>query len=99
VLVGFAAEHGEAALDYARGKLARKNLDAIVVNDVSQSGIGFDASDNEVTVITADGTETRLARAGKERIADGVLDQMESLMTMEGGGDVGRAGTAGAARV
>jgi phosphopantothenoylcysteine decarboxylase/phosphopantothenate--cysteine ligase len=99
VLVGFAAEHGEAALDYARGKLTRKHLDAIVVNDVSQSGIGFDATDNEVTVITADGTETRLARAGKERIADGVLDQMESLMTMEGGGDVGRAGAAGAARV
>jgi phosphopantothenoylcysteine decarboxylase/phosphopantothenate--cysteine ligase len=99
VLVGFAAEHGAAALDYGRGKLARKQLDAIVVNDVSQAGIGFDAFDNEVTVIAADGTETRLERAGKERIADGVLDQVGSLMNREGGGDVGRAGAAGAARV
>jgi phosphopantothenoylcysteine decarboxylase/phosphopantothenate--cysteine ligase len=98
LLVGFAAEHGAAALDYARDKLTRKRLDAIVVNDVSQPGIGFDAADNEVTVIAADGTEARLERSGKERIADGVLDEVESLMTREGVGDGGRAGTAAAAR-
>ncbi|HEV2787104.1 MAG TPA: bifunctional phosphopantothenoylcysteine decarboxylase/phosphopantothenate--cysteine ligase CoaBC, partial [Solirubrobacteraceae bacterium] len=47
-LVGFAAEHGDGALDYARGKLERKRLDAVVLNDVGQPGIGFDTTDNEV---------------------------------------------------
>jgi phosphopantothenoylcysteine decarboxylase/phosphopantothenate--cysteine ligase len=99
VLVGFAAEHGEGALEYGRGKLHRKGVDAIVVNDVSQAGIGFDAADNEVTVIAADGTETRLERAGKERIADGVLDRVQILLTTEGEADGGRAGATTAARV
>ena len=54
-VVGFAAEHGDGALQYGRDKLARKGLDAIVVNDVGQAGIGFDAPDNEVTIITPDG--------------------------------------------
>ena len=57
VLVGFAAEHGDGAIDYARGKLERKRLDAIVVNDISQPGIGFDAADNEVTILARDGSE------------------------------------------
>ena len=52
-IVGFAAEHGDGALDYGREKLARKGLDAVVVNDVSRSDIGFDAADNEVTILTA----------------------------------------------
>src|SRR5579875_3043868 len=43
VVVGFAAEHGEQGLASARQKLARKRLDAIVVNDVSRSDIGFEA--------------------------------------------------------
>ncbi len=79
VLVGFAAEHGERALAYARDKRRRKRLDAIVVNDVSQPGIGFDAADNAVTVITADG-ERALPRAGKDTIADGVLEEVQVLL-------------------
>lgn len=79
VLVGFAAEHGEGALAYARDKLQRKRLDAIVVNDVSQPGIGFDATDNEVTIVTVTGVERRLGRTSKERIADGVLAQVQLL--------------------
>ncbi len=79
VLVGFAAEHGTDAVAYGRDKLARKGLDAIVVNDISQPGIGFDAADNEVTVVRTD-RERRLARAGKEQIADGVLDEVETLL-------------------
>ena len=55
VLVGFAAEHGDRAVDYGRGKLERKRLDAIVINDISQPGIGFDAADNEVTILIAGG--------------------------------------------
>jgi len=99
VIVGFAAEHGERALEHARDKLARKRLDAVVLNDVSQAGIGFEADDNEVTVLVADGTEMALARAGKERVADQILDRVEQLVTREGGGDVRGAGSDRAARV
>lgn len=78
LLVGFAAEHGAGALQYAREKLRRKRLDAVVVNDVGQPGIGFDTPENEVTVVTADG-ERLLSRAAKSAIADGVLDEVERL--------------------
>jgi phosphopantothenoylcysteine decarboxylase/phosphopantothenate--cysteine ligase len=79
VLVGFAAEHGDRALDYARDKLKRKRVDAIVVNDVSRPGIGFDTPDNEVTVVTA-GAERLLPKAGKDAIADGVLNEVQQLL-------------------
>jgi phosphopantothenoylcysteine decarboxylase/phosphopantothenate--cysteine ligase len=98
LIVGFAAEHGGHAVDYGRDKLVRKGLDAVVVNDVSQAGIGFDAAENEVTVLTADGREIRLARAGKDRIADGILDLLEDPAT-GGGEDVRGTGTDRAARV
>jgi phosphopantothenoylcysteine decarboxylase/phosphopantothenate--cysteine ligase len=77
-LVGFAAEHGADALGNARGKLERKRLDAVVVNDVSQPGIGFDSTDNEVTVVTSAGDGT-IARASKEAVASAILDCVESL--------------------
>ena len=54
ILVGFAAEHGERALEAARAKLLAKHLDAIVVNDISRADIGFDSDHNEVTILTAD---------------------------------------------
>src|SRR3954452_20060655 len=73
VLVGFAAEHGAGPVAYGRGKLERKKLDAVVVNDVSGAGIGFDAADNEVWIVTADG-ERHVPRASKERIAAAILD-------------------------
>lgn len=79
VLVGFAAEYGDGALASARAKLERKRLDAIVVNDVSQPGIGFDTPDNEVTVVTA-AAERHLLRAGKDAIADGVLNEVQQLL-------------------
>lgn len=79
VIVGFAAEHGDRALAYARAKLERKRVDAIVVNDVSQPGIGFDTPDNEVTVVTA-GAERLLPKAGKDAIADGVLNEVQQLL-------------------
>jgi phosphopantothenoylcysteine decarboxylase / phosphopantothenate---cysteine ligase len=77
-VVGFAAEHGEGALGYGREKLARKGLDAIVVNDVGQAGIGFDAADNEVTVITADG-ERHVPRAAKSEVARALLGEVRRL--------------------
>lgn len=79
LLVGFAAEHGPAGPARARAKLARKGLDAIVLNDISRPGIGFDAPDNEVTIITADGEERHVARASKERIAEEICDVVLAL--------------------
>ena len=52
-LVGFAAEHGADAVALARGKLAAKRLDAVVVNDISRADIGFDVDANEVTILIA----------------------------------------------
>jgi phosphopantothenoylcysteine decarboxylase / phosphopantothenate---cysteine ligase len=73
VLVGFAAEHGDGALEHGRGKLTRKNLDAVVVNDIGAAGIGFDAADNEVWIVT-DGEERHVPRTSKERVAEAILD-------------------------
>jgi phosphopantothenoylcysteine decarboxylase / phosphopantothenate---cysteine ligase len=77
LMVGFAAEHGEGALAYAREKLSRKGLDAIVVNDVSTPGIAFDASENEVTVLTDD-SELHVPRASKAEVATAILDAVLS---------------------
>ena len=77
-LVGFAAEHGDGALDRARGKLERKRLDAVVVNDISRADIGFDSEHNQVTIVTPGG-ERELDRGPKSLIAAGVLDAVEGL--------------------
>jgi phosphopantothenoylcysteine decarboxylase / phosphopantothenate---cysteine ligase len=79
LLVGFAAETGEAGLERAREKLARKGADLFVLNDVSRPDIGFDASDNEVTLLGASGERT-VAKGPKEEIAAAILDEVETLM-------------------
>jgi phosphopantothenoylcysteine decarboxylase/phosphopantothenate--cysteine ligase len=68
VLVGFAAETNDME-DNAREKMRRKNLDAIVANDVSRKDIGFESDSNEVRVYFSDGTALDLAMAAKEAIA------------------------------
>jgi phosphopantothenoylcysteine decarboxylase/phosphopantothenate--cysteine ligase len=77
-LVGFAAEHGTGALERAREKLGRKQLDALVCNDVSKPGIGFDAERNEVTIITSAGQQ-HVGPAAKRAVAEAVLDAVEGL--------------------
>jgi phosphopantothenoylcysteine decarboxylase / phosphopantothenate---cysteine ligase len=77
-LVGFAAEHGAGAVEYGRDKLQRKGLDAVVVNDVSQAGIGFDAAENEVTIVTASGDE-HVPRATKAQVARAILATVDRL--------------------
>jgi phosphopantothenoylcysteine decarboxylase/phosphopantothenate--cysteine ligase len=77
-LVGFAAEHGQGALERGRAKLARKRLDAVVVNDISRAEIGFDTGDNEVTIVTASG-ERHVPLASKEAVAAAILDELEAL--------------------
>ncbi|MBX5469353.1 MAG: bifunctional phosphopantothenoylcysteine decarboxylase/phosphopantothenate--cysteine ligase CoaBC [Thermoleophilaceae bacterium] len=82
-LVGFAAEHGERALDLARAKLERKQLDAIVVNDISDPEIGFDAPDNEVSIVTRTGV-LHVERASKSEVARSVIDAVERLRAEAG---------------
>ncbi len=77
-LVGFAAEHGDRALECGRRKLADKNLDAVVVNDISRADIGFEADSNEVTIVTEAGDE-HVARAPKGIVAEAILDSVERL--------------------
>jgi phosphopantothenoylcysteine decarboxylase / phosphopantothenate---cysteine ligase len=78
VLVGFAAEHGEGAISRARGKLERKGIDAVVVNDISRRDIGFDADANEVTIVTAGGDEP-VPFGPKAQVAGAILDAVERL--------------------
>jgi phosphopantothenoylcysteine decarboxylase / phosphopantothenate---cysteine ligase len=77
LLVGFAAEHGEGAVAYGRDKLARKDVDAVVVNDIGTPGIGFDAAQNEVTIVTPD-SEQHVPRASKAEVANAILDAVLS---------------------
>jgi phosphopantothenoylcysteine decarboxylase/phosphopantothenate--cysteine ligase len=79
VLVGFAAEAGENGLERAREKLAAKQADLIVYNDVSRADVGFDALENEVVIVSADG-ERRVEKAPKEVIAAAILDEVERLV-------------------
>jgi phosphopantothenoylcysteine decarboxylase/phosphopantothenate--cysteine ligase len=79
LLVGFAAETGDAGLERARQKLARKGADLFVLNDVSRPDIGFDVFDNEVTLLAASGERT-VAKAPKEEIASAILDEVEVLL-------------------
>jgi len=77
-VVGFAAEHGEGAVAYGRDKLARKGLDAVVVNDIGRADIGFEGSDNEVTIVTAAG-ERHVPRASKAEVARAILEAVAGL--------------------
>ena len=79
VLVGFGAEAGAAGLERKRRMLTDKNLDLVVYNDVSAPGIGFDSTENEVTLLTRAG-ERQLRRAPKAEIAAGIVDEVERLL-------------------
>jgi phosphopantothenoylcysteine decarboxylase/phosphopantothenate--cysteine ligase len=78
LVIGFAAEHGQQGIERARAKLERKRLDAIVFNDVSQAGIGFDSGDNEVTIVTPSG-EHVVSRRGKGEVAAALIDEVQTL--------------------
>ena len=78
MLIGFAAET-EHLLDNARAKLRKKAVDAIVLNDVSKAGIGFNSDRNEVTVVTANDT-IAVPEASKLDIAMKILDAALRLL-------------------
>jgi phosphopantothenoylcysteine decarboxylase / phosphopantothenate---cysteine ligase len=77
IVVGFAAET-ENVLENARQKLVTKSLDAIVVNDVSREGVGFDSDRNAVTIISRDEV-VEVPETTKWEVAQRVLDQVVGL--------------------
>jgi phosphopantothenoylcysteine decarboxylase/phosphopantothenate--cysteine ligase len=74
-VVGFAAETREVKR-HAREKLEAKRIDLIVANDVSQQGIGFEADDNQVTLLDRWGGAIELPRMPKLDVASAVLDRI-----------------------
>lgn len=72
IVIGFAAET-EDALENARKKMVAKFVDAIIVNDVSQPGIGFDSDRNAVSILTPEGME-HVPEMSKWEVAHRVLD-------------------------
>jgi len=78
ILVGFAAETHDLHA-HAREKLDRKGIDVIVANDVSQPGIGFDATTNAVSIITRDGID-QVPLQSKSAVASRILDRVERLV-------------------
>ena len=81
VIVGFAAEtatNADELVSVARGKLARKGCDLLIVNDVGRVEV-FGAVDNEVLVLGSDGSMTELSRRSKAAVADGVWDAVARL--------------------
>jgi phosphopantothenoylcysteine decarboxylase/phosphopantothenate--cysteine ligase len=77
LIIGFAAET-EDALAHGRDKLLRKGADAIVLNDVSREGVGFDSDRNAVTFLTRD-RAMELPEMSKRELADRILDEILEL--------------------
>ena len=78
VLVGFAAET-ENLLAHAEKKLASKNLDFIVANDVTQPGAGFNVDTNIATFLSAEGANPRPLQT-KRQLAEDILDEVEKRL-------------------
>ena len=75
LLVGFAAET-QNVVEYARAKLAEKNLDFIVANNVAQEGAGFSVDTNIVTLIHRDGTQENLQKMSKAALAEIIVQRV-----------------------
>lgn len=78
IVVGFAAETDHVA-DNARKKLAAKNADLIVANDVTAEGAGFDHDTNVVTLFSRDGRDLALPKMSKSEVAQKILDEVLRL--------------------
>jgi phosphopantothenoylcysteine decarboxylase/phosphopantothenate--cysteine ligase len=74
IVVGFAAETDHVA-ENARKKLAQKNADLMVANDVTAEGAGFDHDTNIVTLFSRDGRDLPLSRMSKNEVAERILDE------------------------
>jgi len=78
LIVGFAAETEHVA-ENARKKLAAKNADLIVANDVTAEGAGFDHDTNIVTLFSRDGRDLALPKLSKSAVAQRILDEVLRL--------------------
>jgi phosphopantothenoylcysteine decarboxylase/phosphopantothenate--cysteine ligase len=81
LIVGFAAETDHVA-ENARKKLAAKNADLIVANDVTAEGAGFDYDTNIVTLFSRDGRDLALPKLNKSEVAQSILDEVVRLRTL-----------------
>lgn len=79
VLVGFAAETNNVE-EYAKGKLAKKNLDYVVANNVTVSGAGFGTDTNLVTIYKKDGTSISLPMMSKQDVAYALLEEVAKAL-------------------
>src|SRR5207244_3396266 len=79
VLVGFAAETASLEAE-ARRKLAEKNLDLIVVNEVGRPGTGFGSDTNRAAILARDGDDTRLRDWTKAELARAICDRLSGLL-------------------
>lgn len=84
ILVGFAAETHEV-LRYGRQKLREKNLDLLVLNDVSRPGAGFDCDTNIVRFLHRSGEEEEFPLMSKDQVADRILDVVRDLLILQTG--------------
>lgn len=73
ILVGFAAESNDVVKN-ARKKIAKKNLDFIVANDITSSDTGFASDDNKVIILSKDGEEIYLEKMSKRKVASKIFD-------------------------
>jgi len=89
ILVGFAAETHDA-LENGRAKLVRKNLDMLVLNDVTRPGAGFDCDTNIVRILYRSGEERQLEIMSKDSVADSILDEVRDLRARMSRGDCRR---------
>jgi phosphopantothenoylcysteine decarboxylase/phosphopantothenate--cysteine ligase len=78
ILVGFAAET-EDLLANARAKLAAKNLDLVVANDVTAEGSGFAGETNAGVLLRRDGSRLDVPRTSKRELAERILDEVRAL--------------------
>jgi len=84
ILVGFAAETEDLVV-HAQKKLQEKNLDLIVVNDVTQPGAGFGSDTNQAKILSPSGQVKDLALATKEEISGAILDHVVALLKKKEG--------------
>lgn len=80
LMVGFALETGDG-MKHAERKLRDKKLDAIVLNDATEPGAGFEVSTNKVTIIMRDGDVHALPLLSKREVAEKILDAVESQLS------------------
>jgi phosphopantothenoylcysteine decarboxylase/phosphopantothenate--cysteine ligase len=80
VVVAFAAETTNV-LEHARAKLQRKDVDLLVVNDVSAEGVGFEHATNEVVLLGRDGVAQPVSLRSKEAVAMAILARVASLLS------------------